>query len=110
MTMPHTAKIIRVEVQDHINLLTVHHTGDISWEEMQAVKSLVWGADAVAVEIYPKQSQVVNSGNYRHLWRKGAGDFVPDLMGEHGDLDESHGPSLREKYLAGDAADRLTLE
>jgi hypothetical protein len=47
----------------------------------------VWGADARAIEVYPADSQVVNSINCRHLWRLGESDFAPDLLGDVPDQD-----------------------
>jgi hypothetical protein len=40
----------------------------ISWDELQVMKNIVFGEDAVAFEIYPPQSEVVNIKNVRHLW------------------------------------------
>jgi len=40
----------------------------LSWEELQEVKENIWG-DAVAVEIYPKNCDVVNLRPTRHLWK-----------------------------------------
>ena len=67
--------------------LIVHHDGTITWEQLQAIKNAVWGEGARAIEVYPVQGSVVNTGHYRHLWRLGAGDFCPDLLGhEPGDV------------------------
>lgn len=40
-----------------------------TWEELQQVKNSIWGADCVAIEIYPKESGVVNIKPTRHLWK-----------------------------------------
>jgi len=40
----------------------------ISWEELQAVKSSCGFGEFEAVEIYPRDSQVVNTANARHLY------------------------------------------
>lgn len=108
--MPIPECVLEITIQRHLNLVSVEHSGAISWEELQQVKNVVWGEQAVAVEIFPDQEKVVNSGNYRHLWKLGAGDFVPDLMSEFGTLDNSHGPSLEKVYRAGEAADTETLQ
>lgn len=61
--------------------LWVYHYGDISWDQLQAIKTEIWGADARAIELYPAEGQVVNMLPCRHLWRLGAHDFAPDLLG-----------------------------
>lgn len=108
--MPIPECVLELTIQRHLNLVSVKHEGTISWEELQQVKNAVWGEAAVAMEIFPVQEKVVNSGNYRHLWKLGAGDFVPDLMSDFGVLDESHGPGFEEVYRAGEAADSETLQ
>jgi hypothetical protein len=40
----------------------------ITWDEMQAIKSAVGYGDRDAVEAYPKNVDVVNVANIRHLW------------------------------------------
>ena len=57
----------------------IEHKGIISWETMQIVKNYVWGKNVVAVEMFPKDFNVVNSGNFRHLWRMRDGDVLPDF-------------------------------
>lgn len=70
----------RYELDRQLGQLSVHHDGCIGWDQLQLIKNLVWGEDAVAIEVYPPQRDVVNSGNYRHLWRLGEHDFYPDLL------------------------------
>lgn len=70
----------RVFVDDQLGHLMVAHDGSITWDDMQAIKNVVWGDETRAIEVYPRQSNVVNSGNFRHLWRLGEGDFCPDLL------------------------------
>lgn len=76
-------------------LLSVEHDGTITWDELQAIKNEHWGDEAVAIEVYPPESRVVNNVPMRHLWRLGSGDWWPDLAGQkpHGDL------SLKERDL-----------
>lgn len=76
-------------------LLSVEHDGTITWDELQAIKNEHWGSEAVAIEVYPPESRVVNNVPMRHLWRLGSGDWWPDLSGQkpHGDL------SLKERDL-----------
>lgn len=41
----------------------------LTWEELQAVKSHIWGGGCFAIEAYPADSEVVNLRHTRHLWR-----------------------------------------
>lgn len=40
----------------------------ISWDDLQKIKNEYAGEDKVAIEIYPRESDVVNETNMRHLW------------------------------------------
>jgi hypothetical protein len=40
----------------------------LSWEELQAIKREVGFGDQEAIEIYPRDADVVNVANMRHLW------------------------------------------
>lgn len=42
--------------------------GTLSWDELQLIKNEYWGADAVAVEVYPPVSDLVDEIPARHLW------------------------------------------
>lgn len=76
-------------------LMSVEHDGTITWDELQALKNEYFGREAVAIEVYPPESQVVNSLPMRHLWKLGVGEYWPDLTGQKslGDL------SLRDREL-----------
>ena len=76
-------------------LLSVSHDGTITWDQLQSIKNAVWGEDVRAIEVYPAQSQVINSAPIRHLWRLGPNDFCPDLMGDDGAQD-----SLQSRFTA----------
>ncbi len=41
---------------------------NISWDELQDIKRQVGYGDHCAVEIYPKDTDIVNVANMRHLW------------------------------------------
>lgn len=41
---------------------------DISWDEMQDIKNRIGYHDCMFVEIYPRDVDVVNVANMRHLW------------------------------------------
>lgn len=66
-----------------LDRLEVLHNGRMTWDELQDLKNAVWGEKALAIEIYPPKSELVNTGNYRHLWRW-LGDplKLPSLMDE----------------------------
>lgn len=70
----------QVRLDQDLGHIEVAHNGAITWDDLQRIKDTVWGQEARAVEIYPRRSDLVNSGNYRHLWRLGEGDFAPDLL------------------------------
>ena len=67
-------------VDDALGHLMVAHSGAITWDQLQAVKNAVWGPQTRAIEVYPRASDVVNNGQFRHLWRLGEDDFCPDLL------------------------------
>lgn len=65
------------EEKDHVFRLSVNRTqinekgiwkDGITWEQLQAVKKSVGFGEHDAVEIYPKECDVVNKTNMRHLW------------------------------------------
>ena len=41
---------------------------DISWAEKQRIKNEIFGKEAVAIEIFPKESELVDEANMYHLW------------------------------------------
>lgn len=55
-----------------INRTTVRANGqwddELTWDEIQGIKRQVGLGDYQAVEIYPKDRDVVNVANMRHLW------------------------------------------
>lgn len=73
-----------VTVDDALGKLCVAHDGSMSWDRLQEIKNIVWGPEARAIEVYPRASDLVNNGCFRHLWRLGEGDFCPDLLGFSG--------------------------
>jgi hypothetical protein len=58
-------------VREYRNRLAISRddTGRLTWEEVQFVKSLIWGSKTYAVEIYPPDADVVNTRHTRHIWR-----------------------------------------
>lgn len=39
-----------------------------TWYELQHMKCLAFGSHAVAVEVFPKADELVDTANMRHLW------------------------------------------
>lgn len=89
-----------VMLDSQLGHLMVSHDGSITWDKLQAIKNEVWGKDARAIEVYPRQGDVVNSGNWRHLWRLGEGDFAPDLLHHHGPSNVFADDNLEHRHLA----------
>ena len=60
-----------LEYEVHNNWLMVwkkDKTDGISWDALQTVKNKAFGEEAIAIEVYPAQSQLINLKNVRHLW------------------------------------------
>ncbi len=49
--------------------LEIEHDGNVTWDTMQAIKNDFFGENVTCVEVYPAQTDLINRGNYRHLWR-----------------------------------------
>ncbi|MEN5279272.1 hypothetical protein ABE527_20330 [Brucella sp. TWI432] len=90
-----SSAVVAVHLDEARGLLSIEHNGSITWDELQALKNEHFGIEAVAIEVYPPNSLVVNSLPMRHLWKLGAGDYWPDLTGRKpiGDL------NLRDRDL-----------
>lgn len=41
---------------------------DIKWEEIQDIKRQLGFGDMYAIEVYPREKDVVNVANMRHIW------------------------------------------
>ncbi len=88
---------LAVMVDLQLGHLMVAHDGTITWDQLQAIKNEVWGRDARAIEVYPAAGDLVNAGNFRHLWRLGEGDFCPDLL-THREGDVFHADNLEIRH------------
>ena len=55
-----------------INRTSIDNNGQwvdgITWEELQEIKRQIGFGDRLAVEVYPKDRNIVNVSNMRHLW------------------------------------------
>jgi hypothetical protein len=41
---------------------------EISWKEKQEIKDKIFGVNYVAVEVFPKKSDLIDEANMYHLW------------------------------------------
>lgn len=48
----------------------IRNTGstDIPWKEKQKIKNELFGKERVAVEVFPRESELVDEANMYHLW------------------------------------------
>ena len=59
---------IRISINRTIIGNNGHWVDDITWDELQIIKSQIGYGNFMAVEIYPKDKDIVNVANMRHLW------------------------------------------
>jgi len=61
--------VVRLSVIRNVLAVDGARWGDrITWDELQQLKAEAGYADHDAVEVYPRQRDVVNVANMRHLW------------------------------------------
>lgn len=60
--------ILRVSVNRAVLGLDNKWKDNVSWEELMEIKRQIGYADRYAVEVYPKDVDIVNKANMRHLW------------------------------------------
>lgn len=41
---------------------------DIPWAEMQKIKNELFGRERVGVEVFPKESELIDAANMYHIW------------------------------------------
>lgn len=53
-----------------VHLWVRHHTGIMpsSWSDLQRIKNEIAGKDCVALEVYPRDEDLVDSANIAHIW------------------------------------------
>ncbi len=56
-------------IGNHLRVWRERPVGTISWDELQAIKNLIAGEEAVFIEVYPAVGNVINDAEIRHLWR-----------------------------------------
>lgn len=60
--------IVRLSVLRTTLLPSGEWDDGLTWDELQMIKRQVGFADAFAVEVYPRDKDIVNVANLRHLW------------------------------------------
>jgi hypothetical protein len=63
----------------HIRVKKRSGRGGITWDALQKIKNEAAGEDAVAIEVYPPEHEVVYDTNMRHLWVLPPGFPLPSL-------------------------------
>ena len=53
---------------EHMQIRRNDANAHIGWAVMQRIKNELIGPDRIAVEVYPKQDQVIDQANIYHLW------------------------------------------
>ena len=62
----------------HLKIRRRNGEDGITWDELMAAKNEGF-PDEIAIEIYPREEDLVNETNTRHLWIVPAGVVVPNL-------------------------------
>ena len=64
----------------HIKIHRTDHAKLHDFSTLQTIKNLTLGADAVAVQVFPKDSDLVDGSNTYHLWAwSGIEEIMPNL-------------------------------
>ena len=54
-------------------------TDGITWDELQNIKNEVFGKESWAFELFPAESELINTKNIRHLWLVNNSANMPNL-------------------------------
>jgi hypothetical protein len=52
---------------EHAAIRNLNST-DIPWAEKQKIKNELFGTERIAIEVFPKESELVDAANMYHLW------------------------------------------
>ncbi|CEG25989.1 DUF7694 domain-containing protein [Bacillus sp. B-jedd] len=52
-------------------------SSDITWAEKQRIKNEIFGPERIAIEVFPKESELVDEANMYHLWVLPEGMTLP---------------------------------
>lgn len=63
----------------HVKVQREDGKSGISWDQLQKIKTIVAGENARAIEIYPRDKDIVNDLNMRHLWIVPENIALPNL-------------------------------
>lgn len=87
--------VIRCQLDDRGGWL-----GGITWDQLQAVKAGVGYGDYDAIELYPRDEDVVNVANIRHLWI--LREPLPWAWGRDGSVREATKPTEPPSFGGGE--------
>lgn len=59
---------IHLAVQARRDWKANHSDVEPRWREKQRIKNELFGCDAVAIEVFPRQDEVETAGDWYHLW------------------------------------------
>ena len=66
----------------HVAIRNADET-DIPWAEKQRIKNELFGRDALAIEVFPKMSRLIDEANMYHLWVLPDGFEMPFGLHQH---------------------------
>ena len=52
----------------HLSIKRIDNESIHNWRDLQQIKNLIMNEDCVGVEIYPNESNLVDTANQYHLW------------------------------------------
>ncbi len=65
-----TYTVRRLRFPDRNEKLTIsrHDRQTIGWEDLQLIKNEMLGAEAMAIQVFPRESEIINEENIYHLF------------------------------------------
>ena len=105
-------RITKIEPLGHL-VIEQTYAPLLHWDELQFVKSVLWGEEVTAIEVFPPASMVINTMPARHLWRLGEADFWPDMLGRTGNdciVPGNFNDLIRVRYRQAWDMDSVTVE
>lgn len=70
------------ESMTHLSIKRIDKQPHLDWRDLQRIKNELCGPEREAVEIFPKESRLVDSSNQRHAWVYPAGFTLPFGLGD----------------------------
>lgn len=65
------------DILEAASKITTDGSGDIPWRIKQEIKNEIFGKDRVAIEVFPKESNIVDVSDVYHLWILPKGFKIP---------------------------------